>query len=135
MALTLPVHDLLMDKPTVSETFEYDNMTFYKWQLTETERAHIASMLNIETSDLKLKSANFLEDRSQCEGCGKHSGMDDFVHNALYAGIHSVEFMRDFLLGKTKQTAPYTEHEVICSRCSTKHKEVKRWLAFPPWFE
>ncbi len=59
--------------------------------------------------------------------------MDDFVHNALFAGIHSVDFMKDFLQGKTQQATPYTEHEVICSRCSTKHEEGKSWLAYPPW--
>ncbi|OAA75693.1 RNA binding protein [Akanthomyces lecanii RCEF 1005] len=133
MALTLPIHNLPMEEPVPSEVFQYEDKTLYNWVLTETEHAHIASMLNMEKSELKLKGANFLQDRSQCEGCGKHSGMDDFVHNALYAGIHSIDFMKDFLLGKTKQMTPYTEHEVFCSRCSTKHKEAKSWLALPPW--
>ncbi|ATY61386.1 RNA binding [Cordyceps militaris] len=133
MALALPMHNLPMDEPAASEVFEYNNQTFYCWKLSETERAHIASMLNMDATDLKLKGNNFLQDRSQCSGCGKHSGMDDFVHNALFAGIHSVEFMKDFLLGKTEQATPYTEHEVTCSRCSTKHDETKSWLAYPPW--
>lgn len=48
MALTLPIHDLRMDEPAPSEVFEYDNQTFYCWLLSETERAHVASMLNME---------------------------------------------------------------------------------------
>ncbi|KAF1739068.1 hypothetical protein CRV24_001000 [Beauveria bassiana] len=133
MAFALPIHNLPMDKPAASEVFEYENETFYNWLLTETERAHIASMLNVETSELKFRGNNFLQDRSECGKCGKYSGMDDFVHNALYAGIHSVEFMKDFLLGKTEQATPYTEHEVVCSRCDTKHDESKSWRALPPW--
>ncbi|ATY62262.1 RNA binding [Cordyceps militaris] len=133
MAVALPMHNLPMDEPAPSEVFECNNETFYTWLLTETERAHIASMLNMETSELKFRGANFLQDRSQCSGCGKHSGMDDFVHNALFAGIHSVDFMKDFLLDKTQQANPYTEHGVTCSRCSTKHDEPFSWRAYPPW--
>ncbi|KAM3527852.1 hypothetical protein NHJ13051_002753 [Beauveria bassiana] len=133
MALALPLHDLRMDEPAASEVFEYDNQTFYRWLLSDTERAHIAGMLNIEPTDLKVKGSTFLEDRSQCRECGKHSGLDDFVHNALFAGIHSSEFMTDFLMGKTQQTTPFTEHELTCSRCCTKHEGTKRWLAYPPW--
>ncbi|OAA49042.1 RNA binding protein [Beauveria brongniartii RCEF 3172] len=133
MALALPMHDLPVDEPAPSQVFEFEGKTLYNWVLSKAEHAHIASMLEMEASELKLKGSNFLQDRSQCDGCGKHSGMDDFVHNALYAGIHSVEFMKDFLLGKTKQTTPYTEHEVVCSRCTTKHKETKSWWAYPPW--
>ncbi|KAJ3493585.1 hypothetical protein NLG97_g4639 [Lecanicillium saksenae] len=116
-----------MDKPAPSEVFEYDNTTFYNWLLTETERAHIAM------GELKLRGANFLQDRTECAGCGKQSGMDDFVHNALFSGIHSVDFMKDFILGKTEQATPYTEHGVTCSRCNTKHEERKSWRAYPPW--
>ncbi|KAF1732645.1 hypothetical protein CRV24_006535 [Beauveria bassiana] len=133
MALALPIHDLRMDEPAASEVFEHDNQTFYRWLLSDTERAHIAGMLNIEPTDLKVKGSTFLEDRSQCRECGKHSGLDDFVHNALFAGIHSSDFMKDFLLGKAQQSVPYTEHELTCSRCCTKHETAKRWLAIPPW--
>ncbi|KAM3452558.1 hypothetical protein MY3296_004447 [Beauveria thailandica] len=133
MAVSLPIHDLPMDKPAPSEVFQYEDKTLYNWKLTQTEHAHIASMLNMEASELKLRGSNFLQDRSECGKCGKYSGMDDFVHNALYAGIHSVEFMKDFLLGKIKQTTPYTEHDVICSRCDTKHTETFRWGSWPPW--
>ncbi|KAJ6787712.1 hypothetical protein PWT90_08480 [Aphanocladium album] len=105
MAFSLPMHNLHMDKPAPSEVFD----------------------------ELKLRGSNFLQDRTECTGCGKHSGMDDFAHNALFAGIHSVEFMKDFLLGKSEQATPYTEHEVTCSRCNTKYGEPKSWLAYPPW--
>ncbi len=55
MALTLPIHDLRMDEPAPSEVFEHDNQTFYCWMLSETERAHIASMLNMESKQPPLR--------------------------------------------------------------------------------
>lgn len=59
--------------------------------------------------------------------------MDDIVHNALYAGIHSAEFMKDVLLGNIQQTNPYTEHNLTCSRCNTQHDGLPSWRAYPPW--
>lgn len=84
-------------------------------------------------SELTISGSNFLEDRSECRECGKQSGLDDFVHNALYAGIHSADFMKDFILSGAGKNVPFSEHELTCSRCVTKHEGTKSWLAFPPW--
>ncbi|KAM3525883.1 hypothetical protein MY4038_007087 [Beauveria bassiana] len=141
MAFALPIHNLPMDKPAASEVFEKEKKKKKKKKKKEEEeekknacKSSSANMTFPSTaSELKFRGNNFLQDRSECGKCGKYSGMDDFVHNALYAGIHSVEFMKDFLLGKTEQATPYTEHAVVCSRCDTKHDENKSWKAWPPW--
>lgn len=69
----------------------------------------------IVVADLNIKGANFTEDRVKCRGCGKHSGFDDFVHNALYAGIHSVDFMKDYIFGNINPGAGIVGHELTCS--------------------
>jgi len=65
-------------------------------------------------------------DRMVCRGCGKHSGVDDLVHNALYAGIHSASFMVDVINGH-KATGASSPHDIVCSNCATKHEHSARW--------
>lgn len=67
------------------------------------------------------------QERSVCGGCGKHSGLDDLVHNALHAGIHSAPFMVDVLVNGPKGQSP--AHDLVCSRCTTKY-EGRFWWPF-----
>jgi hypothetical protein len=64
-------------------------------------------------------------DRSICETCGKPSGLDDLVQNALAQGIHSTTFILDVLVHGPKNGSP--RHDVYCSGCGTKHKEQHYW--------
>ncbi len=64
-------------------------------------------------------------ERSKCNGCGKQSGLDDLVHNALYSGIHSGPFMVDVLTNGPKGQSP--AHDLVCSRCTTKHEGSFEW--------
>ena len=65
------------------------------------------------------------QERSICRGCGKHSGLDELVHNALYAGIHSTAFMVDVLINGPK--GPSAPHDLVCSRCTTRYKGSFSW--------
>ncbi|KAJ4150478.1 hypothetical protein LMH87_011227 [Akanthomyces muscarius] len=123
----LPFHDLEMSEPAPSEVHQFKGKTFYCWLLSDTERSHIADMLQMDVADLNIKGANFTEDRAKCRGCGKHSGFDDFVHNALYAGIHSVDFIKDYIFGNINPGAGLVGHELTCSRCATKHENMSYW--------
>lgn len=160
----LPIHDLVMSEPAPSEVHQFKGKTFYCWLLSDTERSHIADMLQMDgkskllgkgdchslaqkgsliqkkrysftdvwralivVADLSIKGANFTEDRAKCRGCGKHSGFDDFVHNALYAGVHSVDFMKDYIFGNISPGAGIVGHELTCSRCATKHENMSYW--------
>lgn len=44
----LPAHKLAMDEPAPSEVVNCPDGLGYRWILTNTERAHIADMLNVD---------------------------------------------------------------------------------------
>lgn len=44
----LPVHDLEMSEPAPSEVHQFKGKTFYCWLLSDTERSHIADMLQMD---------------------------------------------------------------------------------------
>lgn len=73
-----------------------------------------------------------VQDRSCCKGCGKHSSLDDFIHNALHAGIHTKRFMLDVLANGPQGPSP--PHELICSRCLEKYEGMFLWIPSIPWF-
>ncbi|RJE25732.1 hypothetical protein PHISCL_01920 [Aspergillus sclerotialis] len=126
----LQAHPLPMDKPAPSEII--DEIKGYRWLMTDTERAHISQMLNVDTSDITIRGNIMAQDRACCKGCGKHSGLDDLIHNALYAGIHTKRFMLDVLTNGPKGPSP--PHELICSRCLEKYEGAFLWIPTMPWF-
>ncbi|KAL4882960.1 hypothetical protein BJY04DRAFT_216679 [Aspergillus karnatakaensis] len=95
----------------------------YRWILTAEEREHIALMLDCNPSNISIKSTLMVQDRELCTGCGKPTGLDDLVENALSRGIHSPEFMADVLHNGPKSESP--GHEVNCSRCGVKFTGVE----------
>ncbi|KAL4898862.1 hypothetical protein BDW74DRAFT_184286 [Aspergillus multicolor] len=125
-ASVLPVHNLLMDTPRPSEPVTASNgEQAYRWLLTETERAHIADMLDVQESEISLSGNIMVQDREVCSGCGKHSGLDDLVHNAYHLGIHNKDFMLNILTNGPKSESP--AHDVHCSRCSNRYETRFRW--------
>ncbi|KAJ0421345.1 RBP protein [Aspergillus carlsbadensis] len=134
-SMSLPLHDLPFDTPQPSEVSIYEGVgKVYAWVMTESEKRHIASMLEVPESDVHLihTRANTLQDRTICRTCGKHAGIDDIVHNALYTGIHSRDFMWETVTG-VRESEGGVEHRVTCSRCGTAHEGVAQWRAYPPW--
>lgn len=157
--LSFPAHELVMDIPRPSEVVQLDNgPRGYRWVMTETERDHIARMLDVHGIFLqhRLRSKAWLEttdsfanpfcivpsavplrgnimgqDRSVCLLCGKQSGLDDLVHNAVYAGIHSAPFMLDILQRGPKGPSP--SHSLACSRCLTQFEGDFYWMPRIPW--
>ncbi|KAK3896670.1 hypothetical protein C8A05DRAFT_20405 [Staphylotrichum tortipilum] len=115
-----------MDEPAPSKVVKVSNGKIgYSWILTDTERAHISDMLGIDASQLELQGYTMAQERSICRGCGKHSGLDDLVHNALFAGNHSAAFIVDVLINGPK--GPSAPHDVVCSRCTTRYEDPFIW--------
>ncbi|RAL12655.1 RBP protein [Aspergillus homomorphus CBS 101889] len=130
---SLPLHQLPLETPSPSEVLDlHSGATGYRWILSDTERGHIADMLDVENKDLLTVRGNrMMQGRAICMGCGKHSGLDDLVHNALYAGIHGRDFMLDVLLNGAKNDSP--GHEIVCSGCGTVHEGLFWWIPSDPW--
>ncbi|CAG7557802.1 unnamed protein product [Fusarium equiseti] len=113
----LPAHQRPFDLPTPSERVPCSNGNeAYRWVLTESERVHMAEMLGVDK-------------------CGKHSGLDDMVHNALYAGIHSASFLKEIVVDGKPPGNGSPAHEIFCSNCTTKHVDVGYWEGVEPWSE
>ncbi|KAG6986666.1 hypothetical protein G7Y79_00074g098630 [Physcia stellaris] len=136
------------DTPLASEVVDGagDNLG-YRWLLTSKERAHIAGLLNCagmysslspcpvdlppsypssqHLDDITLRGNIMNRERSVCKGCGKHSGLDDLVHNALYLNIHTPTFMLDVLQNGPKNDSP--AHWILCSGCGVRHEEQMGW--------
>ncbi|KAI9778294.1 MAG: hypothetical protein M1835_004971 [Candelina submexicana] len=104
----------------------------YRWLMTDKERNHIASLLKTDTSAISLRGNIMGQERKVCKSCGKHSGLDDLVHNALSLGIHSKAFMLDVLQNGPKQNSP--EHELQCSTCGEMFEGMVGWIYVTPWF-
>ncbi|KAK6513135.1 hypothetical protein TWF506_009301 [Arthrobotrys conoides] len=98
------------------------------WFLTDDERTSIANSLDVEKSTLlDLKGNVMNRARATCTGCGKHSGLDDMVHNAVEAGIHSNTFVLDVLVNGPQSMSP--AHGLKCSRCDSEYEGLWRWDA------
>ncbi|KAK4232698.1 hypothetical protein C8A03DRAFT_39709, partial [Achaetomium macrosporum] len=80
----------------------------YGWILTDTERAHISDMLDVDISELTLRDniTNSSAPSTVDRGCGKYTGLDDLVHNASYAGIHSAAFIVNVLVNGPGRPSP-----------------------------
>ncbi|KAF7179352.1 hypothetical protein CNMCM7691_008285 [Aspergillus felis] len=107
----------------------------YRWIITPEERSNMASLLGCEenVSDIYMKAVHMDNDRAVCATCSKPAGMDDLVQNALMLNVHSSKFMLDILQNGTDNKSP--GHELMCSKCGTKHEGVQGWHAYPPWIE
>lgn len=64
------------------------------------------------------------QERACCKSCGKYSGLDDLVHNALSIGVHCKDFMLDVLINGPQAESP--AHALSCSSCGE---------TFDGWFE
>ncbi|KAG8978757.1 hypothetical protein FRB94_003039 [Tulasnella sp. JGI-2019a] len=102
----------------------------YRWILTDVERTHIASLLNIEESEITKEGNIMGQDRAQCT-CGKYSGLDDLVHNALNLGVHCKNFMLNVLTNGPQGPSP--AHDLSCSNCGEMYAGKFFWVPSIPW--
>ncbi|KAL3462354.1 RBP protein [Aspergillus heterothallicus] len=103
----------------------------YRWIVTPEGRAHIASLLGCNVTHITRTATLMAHDRRTCTGCGKPSGLDDLVHNALGQRIHSASFILDVLENGPKNDSP--AHELFCSGCGVKHVGEFMWIPSDPW--
>ncbi|KAG9029086.1 hypothetical protein FRB95_005735 [Tulasnella sp. JGI-2019a] len=103
----------------------------YRWILTDVERTHIASLLDIDASEITNEGNTMHQDRAQCT-CGKYSGLDDLIHNALNLGVHCRSFMLDVLINGPQGSSP--AHDLSCSHCGQMYAGKFWWYEIPDWW-
>ncbi|KAF8453704.1 hypothetical protein BDZ91DRAFT_668483 [Kalaharituber pfeilii] len=104
---------------------------YHKWLLTGEEIAHVAEMLNIDSSAITIDGNIMNRERAACKSCGKFSGMDDLVNNALARGIHNPEFIIEVLKNGPKNQSP--GHEIQCSKCGEMFDGSFSWGPWGEW--
>ncbi|KAI9702405.1 MAG: hypothetical protein M1836_000884 [Candelina mexicana] len=100
----------------------------YRWLLTSTERNHIGQLFNAAPSTIPTRGNVLTREREMCKHCGKHSGLDDFVHNALSLQIHSADFMLEILRNGPDKESP--GHELRCSGCGEMFDGLFQWAGY-----
>ncbi|KAK6526065.1 hypothetical protein TWF281_011104 [Arthrobotrys megalospora] len=97
-----------------------------RWVLSKEERQSIAESLDIEEHTFsKLKGNIMTRTREACQECGKLSGLDDFIQNAMEMGVHSRDFIIDVLHHGPQAASP--AHGLQCSKCGEHFEGVWAW--------
>ncbi|KZO96393.1 hypothetical protein CALVIDRAFT_537168 [Calocera viscosa TUFC12733] len=87
--------------------------TFY-WPVTEDQSNRLSELLNIDFSELGVRGAFIGSPLLICIHCGKLSGMEDFIYEALQRGIHTPEFIIEDLKAGGKGSHSQILHCMDC---------------------
>ena len=96
---------------------------------------HHDVIINNKQTSIGLGGNVVNRDRMVCEGCGKHSGLDDMVHDALYDGVLSASFVKEIIVDGKPPGNGSPANEIFCSNWTTKHVDVGYWEGVEPWQE
>ncbi|KAG9001457.1 hypothetical protein FRB94_004772 [Tulasnella sp. JGI-2019a] len=82
---------------TTAGPYDPDNLPegVYHWNVDETQADRLSKMLKVDFATLGVTGTYVMGPQVECHGCGKLSGLDDFVSGASKFGIH-VEFFESF---------------------------------------
>ncbi|KAL6299801.1 hypothetical protein BKA93DRAFT_829578 [Sparassis latifolia] len=100
-------------EPELSRAIDARHGDEYLWYIDDAESRHLSDLLGTDFGRLRIKGVLLSKPKMQCENCGKHTGLDDIVHNALQDGVHSKEFMIKVLEDRTSH--PSSGHVIRCS--------------------
>jgi hypothetical protein len=53
---------------------------YHAWPISDAEKEHLSKMLDVDFQSLGIEGTIVNHPKEQCEGCGKYSGFEDFVH-------------------------------------------------------
>ncbi|KAE9988995.1 hypothetical protein EG328_003311 [Venturia inaequalis] len=102
------------------------------WPISEREKAHLSEQLGVDFSKLNIYGTFVQTPKEECQGCGKESGLEDFVDGALKSGVHRRDFMiKSLTHAEGRGESP--PHEISCSNCGTKYKRMMQWAQSFSW--
>ncbi|KAF4435533.1 RBP-like protein [Fusarium acutatum] len=103
----------------------------YKWPIYNEEEARLTEMLGVDFKKFDIGGTLVMQPPLHCEQCGKRSGFDDFVHEALTEGIHSTDFILRILHGLGAISFSWSP---VCTRVNnTDPNTVKGEVALFGW--
>ncbi|KAG8889820.1 hypothetical protein FRB98_002469 [Tulasnella sp. 332] len=89
----------------------------YLWPIDEAQANRLSEMLQTDFPAMHITGTYVVGPQIKCEGCGKLSGLDDFVKGALKHGIHDTKFMINAL--KTSRENRTPAHKLACCVITT----------------
>ncbi|KAF5647999.1 RBP [Fusarium sp. NRRL 52700] len=91
----------------------------YKWPIYDDEEVRLTEMLGTDFKKFDIGGTLVMQPPLHCEQCGKRSGFDDFVHEALTDGIHSTDFILRILHGLGSENVRASPpHRLRCMNCN-----------------
>lgn len=87
--------------------------------VTKEQSDRISDMLKVDFQSFGITCTYLTGPQATCGGCGKLSGLDDFVHNAMKLNVHDAAFM----IGMFKNPVPNKTppHKLECCVCGTTY--------------
>ena len=71
------------DPATIPEGVHY-------WPIDDAEADRLSKLLNIDFRSLNILGTFVKAPKATCEGCGKRSGLEDFVENVCRTSLHEL---------------------------------------------
>ncbi|KAH7928905.1 hypothetical protein BV22DRAFT_163358 [Leucogyrophana mollusca] len=87
------------------------------WKIDIKQSNRLSTLLDVDFSTFDVKGHALTTPEYVCHGCGKLSGLDDFVGTGLKLGVHTKKFMINALTHPHRNTS--TPHELECCVCGT----------------
>ncbi|KAI4859545.1 hypothetical protein F4820DRAFT_466797 [Hypoxylon rubiginosum] len=102
------------------------------WEIGAAEEKRLSTLLDVDFSTLNIKGTFVTTPKRNCRGCGKLSGLDDFVATALSGNVHTKEFMKKALSDEDVRNNP-EPHYLICAGCGGPDPEPTSWTTSQNW--
>ncbi|KAM3547395.1 hypothetical protein ARSEF4850_010052 [Beauveria asiatica] len=102
------------------------------WEIGSAEKTRLSDLLSVDFDSLDVKGTFVTSPKRNCRGCGKLSGLDDFVATALAKGIHNKEFMKMALSAEDMAINP-KPHYLNCAVCGEPDLEPMAWSEKQKW--
>ncbi|KAG9011640.1 hypothetical protein FRB93_002701 [Tulasnella sp. JGI-2019a] len=87
----------------------------YLWPVDKDQSDRLSAMLKTDFPAMRITGTYVVGPQIKCEGCGKLSGLDDFISGALKYGIHDTKFMINALETGGENNTP--AHKLECCVC------------------
>lgn len=88
----------------------------YEWLVTPEQAAHLTEQLSTPWEEIGVDAAILAIPQVVCVYCGKLSGMDDIIGDAL--AVHDPEFLVKMLIEGAERDHSHVSH---CSGCGAVH--------------
>ncbi|KAG8889821.1 hypothetical protein FRB98_002470 [Tulasnella sp. 332] len=108
----------------------------YLWPIDKAQADRLSEMLQTDFSAMRITGTYVVGPQIKCEGCGKLSGLDDFVKGALKYGIHDTKFMiKSLEIGEGNNTPAHKLDCCVCGRTFLERNSITKIAKQTSWVD